>query len=310
MQQYICNKIDEIKIDLSILETLKQHLINGNIWYVNFINDIKLNEVFNNYDKELIIQKVFLNIWKWNIILNENYEISEIAQKFEKTGLDLNEIKNLDWEWINKSNYYKYFLEIKISQNGINEIEKLQNLLKEEINKNTLYNRIKILAQNIIWYKWVITTTITWILIIWTLMFDIKFSKIIDNIPLLWSIIDTELLEEFENISDSDEYYNSLSWSISNNEIPLPKEKINNVRVKSISDNQKIFQIQTDQKKIYITIKKENWQFYFKTEKWNFRPILWNNIRNTINSTNNVIENRNTYSNEQPRLPIKESMRY
>ena len=47
-------------------------------------------------------------------------------------------------------------------------------------------------------------------------MFDIKVSQIVQKIPLLSSIIDTKLLEEFEAINEQDEFYQAMmsdSWS-------------------------------------------------------------------------------------------------
>jgi len=311
MQKTIYNKIDELKVDLLILEILRQELTKQNIWYINFIKLLETNEEIETYDKDFVIQRIFLNIWKWNISIYEEKDINGLQIKCNNEWIDISKIIN--WDEIICTNYYKYFLEIKINTNWINEIDTIKKLIDEEIYKNSFINKSKELIKRLLWYKWAVTTAITWILIIGTFMFDIKFSKIINEIPLLWSIINTEILEEFENINEKDEYYSNLSWSILNNETQIKWTQVSNIKVKTISENQKIFQIQTNERKIYMTIKKENGQFYIKTENWNFRPILWNTIRTNINNTNTIIKDKNIITKdrnniEESRLPIRENL--
>lgn len=44
-------------------------------------------------------------------------------------------------------------------------------------------------------------------LVVCIFVFDVKVSKIVEKIPLLSSVIDTKILEEFEAINEDDEFY-------------------------------------------------------------------------------------------------------
>lgn len=58
--------------------------------------------------------------------------------------------------------------------------------------------------------KGAIVAGITGFLIITIFVFDVKVSKIIEKIPILSSIIDTQVLADFEAINEKDEFYQAL----------------------------------------------------------------------------------------------------
>lgn len=92
--------------------------------------------------------------------------------------------------------------------------------LEKEVKKYEGFNRYITKAKEL-WDKfmrmrWGIALSTTAFLVICILVFDIKVSQIVQKIPLLSSIIDTKLLEEFEAINEQDEFYQAMmsdSWS-------------------------------------------------------------------------------------------------
>ena len=134
--------------------------------------------------------------------------------------------------------------------------------------------------------KWGIALSTTAFLVICIFVFDIKVSAIVQKIPILSSIIDTKILEEFEAINEQDEFYQAMmsdsgkpsSWpsGTSDNkegenivtvpaseisakpplkDIPIPKAiqnilpenaKIEDVTVRNISSTEKLFKITLD----------------------------------------------------------------
>lgn len=123
-------------------------------------------------------------------------------------------------------------------------------------------------------------------LIVCIFAFDIKVSAIISKIPLLSSIIDTKVLQEFEAINEQDEFYRAMmgedtlpteppknasgsstvssdtpsttanpASKVSSKPIAIPKTikslipervKIENMEVQNISSTEKLFKIKLD----------------------------------------------------------------
>lgn len=54
---------------------------------------------------------------------------------------------------------------------------------------------------------------ITVFLVVCIFTFDIKVSKVIQKIPILSSVIDTKILEDFEAINEHDEFYRAMMSS-------------------------------------------------------------------------------------------------
>lgn len=84
--------------------------------------------------------------------------------------------------------------------------------------------------------KGAIVVGITSFLIITIFVFDIKVSKIIEKIPILSSIIDTQVLADFEAINEKDEFYQAMmSQNISGSLESLPSDEKISVPVETAS---------------------------------------------------------------------------
>lgn len=153
------------------------------------------------------------------------------------------------------------------------------------------------MSDRLIGMKGGIAVIITTFLIICIFMFDVKVSAIIQKIPLLSSIIDTKILEDFEAINERDEFYKAMmntpvASSLSNGSmdtskkeeeaivvpsseitpalsvnIPIPKAiqnllppgaKIGDMTVRNVSPTERLFKITLDSGVIrYIQVRKE-----------------------------------------------------
>jgi len=82
-------------------------------------------------------------------------------------------------------------------------------------------------------------------LIIAIVVFDIKISSYIENIPLLSSIINIDTLKQFEEVNASDSYYKAFNKSMAKIEdkFPFAKTDVKDIKVRNISSNEKLFQI-------------------------------------------------------------------
>lgn len=127
-------------------------------------------------------------------------------------------------------------------------------------------------------------------LVIIIFIFDIRVSKIIQRIPLLSSVIDTKVLEEFETINENDEFYRALmkendilsrpipnfpitsSGNMGTNsgydspfvpdaiESILPEgARIRDIHVRPISTSEKLFRITLDTGEVrYVQVRKDD----------------------------------------------------
>lgn len=152
-----------------------------------------------------------------------------------------------------------------------------------------------------LYMRGILITSITGILILSIFVFDIKVSKVIGKIPLLSSVINTKILEEFEAINTNDEFYQAMmsdsegshitynketeSTTIPVSEVitkPIPKDiaipkaiqdilpekaKIADVAVRNVSPTEKLFKITLDNGVIrYVQVKKESEKYIIEAK--------------------------------------------
>lgn len=268
-----------IEIDLFILKTLKEILLNKNFWFIDvrdFIDDEVLNSL--NCIKQDIEERIMYNYWMWFLLLNEadEHNLSMISEKSHSKNISPNIFfAEENWNKIFKKElFYNHFMDIKITASGLKQIEELEEKLKEIKWFNWIFNKFKALFETFGKIKLIVWVLITSILVIIISIFDIQISGFIKNIPLLNSIINTELLESFEDVNENDEFYKKLSAKMSIRNSSFLKE-IKDIKVKNINKNEKIFKIQlNDLSEKLINVKKDDkWKFYIDLpeELLNFR---------------------------------------
>jgi hypothetical protein len=63
-------------------------------------------------------------------------------------------------------------------------------------------------------YKFVAVFSFTAILTIMIFAFDIKVTAYLDKLPLVSSIVDIDLLKQFENVNENDDYYKQMKQQL------------------------------------------------------------------------------------------------
>ncbi|MDD2516430.1 MAG: hypothetical protein PHF46_00335 [Candidatus Gracilibacteria bacterium] len=241
MEEKDLTKNEIYEMDLAILKFLKDHLLNKNLGYVDFHDEFV--NFFDTYifyfltdPVEEIKKRIFYNIGVGFIEIKKiEKDFDEIEKKCSKKGIDQATIIIEDEDGIriiNEEEYLKNFLEIKITADGLKEID----IIKEELQKNSglnLYiNKTKEYLEKLNGMKAVVGIGITFILIILIFAFDIKVSQIIKSIPLLSSIINVEVIEQFEKLNENDEDYKTINQFLNDSRSGINKDDISKVEVK------------------------------------------------------------------------------
>ncbi|EKE26110.1 MAG: hypothetical protein ACD_4C00435G0002 [uncultured bacterium (gcode 4)] len=271
------NKKQIIKTDHFILWILKDLLLNKNFSYVdirNFIDDSVLEDL--KCIKSDIEMRVMYNYWMWYLELLEisEQDYDKINEKCLKKNINPEIFfeENINWNKIfNKELFYSYFLEIKITATWLKRIEELEKEIGDNKWINEIFNYIKSVWEFLGKVKYIVWIGITLVLILAIFVFDVKVSEYIKKIPLLTSIVNTDILEAFEKVNDNDEFYkeikkelkiNDLSdkrWTSEiqgisfgeNNDSMNPSKiisrklwlNIEDIKVKNISPNEKLFRM-------------------------------------------------------------------
>jgi hypothetical protein len=78
-------------------------------------------------------------------------------------------------------------------------------------------------------------------------VFDIKISKTLEQLPLLSSIIDTDIIETFETLNETDEYYQQVKQ-----QMPDLMKNAKTVRAQKISPNDRNLMIEANNGKTFF----------------------------------------------------------
>lgn len=257
-------------LDFLILENCFNLLLSGDLWFINLLSGNNLN-----VSKEDFLKRLFYLIWMEYIAVEPILsEINEIKLRLQELWIiDENILKQfIDVKKINDQFYYNHILFWKITANWI----KRQEELKEKIESckwiRWFFNNIKWFFARIFDYKYVIWIWLTVFCLILIFWFDIKVSGYISKLPILSSIIDTDTLEQFEEINASDDFYQWLlqefnssinsSGSSSSSVVNWEAQKMNSnilkdVKVRKISANERIFRVKwPDWTEQFVTVKK------------------------------------------------------
>ncbi|MDD2486839.1 MAG: hypothetical protein PHS92_00510 [Candidatus Gracilibacteria bacterium] len=227
------NKDQMLKIDLFVLEILKELLLHQNLGFtdIRIFVDKDILERFGCIMED-IEMRIMYNYGMGFLELldvNEN-EIELINEKCREKNLDPSMFfyEKDDRIVFKKELFNSYFLEAKINAAGLKQIEELKKQLEESEGINYIFNKMKEFLEFLNKLKLILGLIITTILICLVLIFDIKLSEYIKKIPLLSSIINTEVLESFEKVNEKDEFYKEVK----------SKLNINNAKDKKIDFNE------------------------------------------------------------------------
>ncbi len=286
------------KIDLFILNILKEWLLEQNLDFIDvmdYFNDQVIIDL--NCSKEIFQRRTMYNFWLWylnlieinnEIVEDENF-LNETKKKCKKRKIDFENIFLFLDNWnkiLVKKIYYSNFLEAKITAEWLRYIEILEKQLKEMKWFWFIANKFKHFWEIFLKMKVAVWVWLTVLCVIIIFAFDIKISKFISKIPLLSSVIDTSILETFEEVNKNDEFYKSMKTVIDNPRVNLNQKEnikfgespsilleqqdistvwqtIRDIKVKNVSTNEKIFKIDLEnwKQKFVTVIKDVYWKF-------------------------------------------------
>ena len=278
LQWYEYWREEDIRADLSILRFLREAILSGDIEHISLREPYRqgLFSTETHYSWEHFRRRALYQLWRGFV---EPLMTKDILE--ERMGRRAGE--TLDTGFLHA---------IRLTPEGFMYIETLEMELHKYVGFSRHITKVREWNEKFVGIRGGLIIGITILLIICVFVFDIRVSKVIQKIPLLSSIIDTKLLEEFEAINEQDDFYTSVtqapvvldfsqdvsSTSPQNDIIPinaswwvakvfpqvihdiLPKDtKVENVAVRNIAPLEKLFKISLDGGKIqYIQVKKEN----------------------------------------------------
>ena len=301
--KYITNNID-----YSILNYCFESFVWRNFEYLNLDESYhKTCKICPDISKELFEYRLFYLIWLWYIELEQVPDIEEVKIRCKNAKILLDSIVTIDWKKkiVNKTTYYKYFLNWKITSKWIEKYEELSELVESNKWIKWFINKIKSIWELVYSYKYLAVLSLTWICIIMIFVFDIKVSAYLAKLPLISSIIDTDLLKQFEDVNDNDEYYKQIKNEIWIDKINFWADKVENgsssmtktyptndqgisdIKVKKISENERMFRITlNDWEEQLIPVNKlTDWKFKVNLPQA-LRQKLQNIKKNFPNSNN------------------------
>lgn len=200
---------DDLWIDLTILSFLQEEILLGNLDFVS-LTDAYHQGFFSELDcswekfRRRCLYQVGLGFAEPRIVI---YDAS--------------------WKKVDTKKQTGYLPPLRVTPAGFMHIPELEKEAKKYEWFNRYLTKFQELIEKVTGMKGAIVVGITSFLIITIFVFDIKVSKIIEKIPILSSIIDTQVLADFEAINEKDEFYQALMsqnisssapMSLSNNE--------------------------------------------------------------------------------------------
>jgi hypothetical protein len=259
------------KIDLFILSACFDELLDWNLSYIdtnNFYHRFDIKGVF--IPKEYFIWRIFYLIWLWLLEAEPIPDLKSLELKCKNSKLDISSITDDKWGKlsINDKKYHKHFLSCKITTDWILRQEKLYDNIDSTIWLKWLYNFAKSHIELMLKYKFVAVFSFTAILTIMIFAFDIKVTAYLDKLPLVSSIVDIDLLKQFENVNENDDYYKQMKQQLvgANTWRTLDSMDIKEIKVRTVSTNEKMFRvILKNWDEQYIPVKKSaDWRFDIK----------------------------------------------
>lgn len=182
---------DDLWIDLAILSFLREEILLGNLDFVS-LTEMYRQGLFSDLD------------CSWERFRRRS--LYQVGLGFAEPRI----IYNTDWERVDTKKQTGYLPPLRVTPAGFMHIPELEKEAKKYEWFNRYFTKFQELIEKVTGMKGAIVVGITGFLIITIFIFDIKVSKIIEKIPILSSIIDTQVLADFEAINEKDEFYKAL----------------------------------------------------------------------------------------------------
>lgn len=289
------NKKNIVEIDLHLFKYFKDKIEGWTFNYV-WIDDLMdyINSNYKNVTKDYIRSRIFYYNILWKLEIEPiTDDLKKIENKCEALEIPLDEIfrekktiyENKKWEKIIfkdkknveviKNNYYKYFLRVKITASGLSYIKELKEIIKSYSFSNRFFTYSKDFLEKVWNIKAIASIAISMFLVFWIFYNPAFVKKVMEEIPLLSSIVDSDILEWFENLNEGDEFYANIEdlmdkKSPKNPMIQKIKEVwIKYVKVKYININERLYKIKfnNDNEGFIRVHKDENGIFNLNYEK-------------------------------------------
>lgn len=237
----------ELLLDIYILKLLENEFLSQRLWYVNIYSLIDKDLLLkNNITIEDFRRRVFYNIATWNIKLKSinNIKKRDIRKVFKKNNLSFSKLirKTTSWYFIDKNLYYKYFLDVKITEKGIFLIKEIEdNLNKNKIflyldNLKKIFDYFLFTKKLLIWIVWLISVLFSVIYIWYNNWFNNMIASILNN--NLEKKIDYEDDFEYDPHNLSDHYINKFFDYISSETLfNISEINYKEIKLRQVSDN-------------------------------------------------------------------------
>gem|GEM_PF-5448644 len=182
---------DDLWIDLAILSFLREEILLGNLDFVS-LTEMYRQGLFSDLD------------CSWEKFRRRS--LYQVGLGFAEPRI----IYSADGEKVDTKKQTGYLPPLRVTPAGFMHIPELEKEAKKYEGFNRYITKFQDFIEKVTGMKGAIVIGITSFLIVTIFVFDIKVSKIIEKIPILSSIIDTQVLADFEAINEQDEFYQAM----------------------------------------------------------------------------------------------------
>ena len=257
-------------LDSFILGSLFDLALEGNL---NFHN---LKESYSNFKykdyllspKEYLARIYYLYLM-WFLELEVSNDIQKIKEICKNESID-HKFIFLDNKYtqVNTNEYLKYIVFWRITKTWVEYLLSLRKEILNSIWLKWVFFSFKQKLEFLFKYKIAFWFASTAICVIAIFVFDIKISDSLSKMPLVSSVINTDILKAFEDVNENDDYYKELSKQVWINKKDWKyklSDDVNSVdiKVQSVSANEKRFKLTfLDWSEQLITVNKNSdWRF-------------------------------------------------
>jgi len=139
----------------------------------------------------------------------------------------------------------------------LNRISELEDQIQDSTSFKGRFSKIKEYFETFLQIKKIISITVAVVLILVMWIFGVNINQVLKQIPLLNSIVDTELLGKFTPVDEQDDFYKVLKENMSDSKILGGQTTSMNMQMKKISNTERIFRVDIPRRgMIYFRIKK------------------------------------------------------
>ncbi len=285
------------RIDLFVFNVLRAELENKNINFVEFrkyLVEELISELGTTVDE--MEKRIFYNIWLGHIDIDKSFEFIDIVKtRLVQEKIENSEIikKREDIEYVDQDAYFRQFFDIKITSSGLNRIIKLEDQIRESTSLKGKFSKIKGYFETLLQIKKIISITVAVVLILAMWIFDVNINQVLKQIPLLNSIVDTELLGKFAPVDERDDFYKVLKENMNDSKLSVGQTAGMTMQMKKVSNTERVFRVDIPRRwTIYFRIKKstDNYSIEQWSDEKNYKKalVLPINITNMNSSVVNI----------------------